>query len=88
MAKDAASRKPKSYARIEESKATGSRHYHLCDSAGKPTSDCGQAMASGHQYWMETEPSPLLKLEPINTCTCKSKEGSTQHVKEGRETDQ
>ena len=36
----------------------------------------------------QTVARPLLKLEPINTCTCKSKEGSTQHVKEGRETDQ
>lgn len=65
MAKDAARRKPKSYARNEESKETGSRDYHLCDSAGKPTSDCGQAMSSAHQYWLETEPNPLLKLEPI-----------------------
>ena len=35
-----------------------------------------------------TEFNALLKLEPINTCTCKSKEGSPRHVKEGRETDQ
>lgn len=88
MAKDAASRKHKSHARNEDSKETGTRGYHMCDSADKPTSDCGQAKSSCHQYWLETEPNALLKLEPINTCTCKSKEGSPQHVKEGRETDQ
>ena len=83
--KDAASRKPKSHARNEVSKETGNQDYHMCGSAGKPTSNCGQAKSS---YWLETEPNVLLKLDPINTYTCRSKKGSTQYVKDGRKTDQ
>ena len=86
MAKDAVSRKPKGYARNEGSKETENRDYHMYDSAGKSTSRSGQAKSCCYQHWLE--PKALLKLEPINTCLRKSKEGSPNHVKEGRETDQ
>ncbi|XP_022778378.1 uncharacterized protein LOC111319926 [Stylophora pistillata] len=72
MAKDAPSREPKSHARDEEGKETGKRDYHMYDNAGKPTSNCDQAKSSCHQYQLETEPNKLLKLEPINTCTCQT----------------
>ena len=81
-------RKPKSHVRNENSKETGNRDYHMCGSAGKPTSDCGKAKSICYQYWLETEVNALLKLEPINTCSCQSKEGSPQQVKDGREPDQ
>ncbi|PFX11323.1 hypothetical protein AWC38_SpisGene25013 [Stylophora pistillata] len=74
MAKDAPSREPKSHARDEEGKETGKRDYHMYDNAGKPTSNCDQAKSSCHQYQLETEPNKLLKLEPINTCTCQTGE--------------
>ena len=85
MTKDATSRNPKSHARNEDSKETGNRDYHMFGSAGKPTSNCGQAKSS---YWLETEPNTLLKLDLINTCTCQSKKGSPQYVQEGRKTDE
>ena len=81
-------RKPKSHVRNENSKETGNRDYHMCGSAGKQTSDCGKAKSICYQYWLETEVNALLKLEPINTCSCQSKEGSPQQVKDGREPDQ
>ena len=46
MAKDVASRNPESLARNEDSKETGNRDYHMCGSAGNPTSNCGQAQSS------------------------------------------